>query len=135
MADTLYETMGGRLRIKAAVELFYAKVFADDNVRHFFEGVDVQGLHARQSMFVSMLLGGKIVYTGKDIRDAHAKPRMKGMTDAHFDTMLKHFHDALDEIQVQPDRVVEIMALLEGTRDAVLGRAPRQEAKPDAQLS
>ena len=128
MADTLYETIGGRLRIKAAVELFYAKVFADESVRHFFEDVDAQGLHARQSMFVSMLLGGKIVYTGKGIRDAHAKSRMRGMTDAHFDTMLGHFRAALDEIQVQPERVAEIMALLEGTRDAVLDRAPLQGA-------
>jgi hemoglobin len=127
MADTIYETIGGRLRIKAAVELFYEKVYADPSVRHFFEGVDLKGLHARQSMFVSMLLGGKIVYTGKDIREAHANSRMKGMTDAHFDTMLKHFRAALEEIEVQPDRVVKIMALLEGTRDAVLGRASRTD--------
>ena len=126
MADTLYETIGGRLRINAAVELFYAKVFADDSVRPFFEGVDVQGLYGRQSMFVSMLLGGKMVYTGKDLAQAHAGSRMKGMTDAHFDTLLKHFRAALNDIQIQPKRVVEIMALLEGTRDAVLGRAHRQ---------
>jgi len=125
MADTLYETIGGRLRINAAVELFYARVFADESVQSFFEGVDVQSMHARQSMFVSMLLGGKKVYTGKDLREAHANARMKGMTDAHFDTMLKHFRAALDDIQVPLDRVVEIMALLESTRDAVLGRAHR----------
>ena len=126
MADTLYETIGGRLRINAAVELFYAKVFADDSVRPFFEGVDVQGLYGRQSMFVSMLLGGKMVYTAQDLDQAHASSRLKGMTDAHFDTLLKHFRAALNDIQIQPRRVVEIMALLEGTRDAVLGRAHRQ---------
>ena len=126
MADTLYETIGGRLRINAAVESFYARVFADESVRSFFEGVDPQGLYARQSMFVSMLLGGKMVYSGKDLDRAHATSRMQGMTDTHFDTLLKHFRAALDDIQVQPERVVEIMALLEGTRDAVLGRAHRQ---------
>lgn len=127
MADTIYETIGGRLRIQAAVKLFYEKVFADPSVGHFFQGVDRDGLHARQSMFVSMLLGGKIVYTGKDISKAHASSRMQGMTDAHFDTMLKHFRAALEEIQVQPDRVVKIMVLLEGTRDAVLGRVSKQD--------
>ena len=128
MADTIYETIGGRLRIQAAVKLFYEKVFADPSVGHFFQGVDVQGLHARQSMFVSMLLGGKIVYTGKDIRAAHANSRMKGMTDAHFDILLKHFRDALVEIEILPDKIVKIMTLLEGTRDAVLGRATRADA-------
>ena len=127
MADTIYETIGGRLRIKAAVELFYAKVFADESVSHFFQGVDVKGLHARQSMFVSMLLGGKIVYTGKDIRTAHGNSRMKGMSDVHFDTILKHFRAALEEIQIEPDKVVKIMALLEGTRDFVLDRSPRKD--------
>ena len=122
MADTIYETIGGRLRIQAAVELFYKKVFADPAVRHFFEGVDVQGLHARQSMFVSMLLGGKIVYTGKDVSNAHANSRMKGMTDEHFSIMLRHFRAALEEIAVDGEKIVKIMALLEGTRDAVLGR-------------
>ena len=123
MADTLYETIGGSQRINKAVELFYAKVFADDSLRSFFEGVDAQGLYARQSMFVSMLVGGQKVYTGKNIALAHAGSRLKGMTDVHFDTMLDHFRDALTEIQVDPDRVDEIMTLLESTRDAVLGRS------------
>ena len=126
MSDILYDTIGGRVRINAAVELFYARVLADDSVRPFFDGVDVQGLYARQSMFVSMLLGGKVTYSGKDLGAAHAGSRLKGMTDAHFDTLLRHFRTALHDIQVDPDRVVDIMALLEGTRDAVLGRAPRK---------
>ena len=123
MSDTLYETIGGSQRINRAVELFYARVFADDSLRSFFEGVDVQGLHARQSMFVSMLVGGRKVYTGKNLTLAHAGSRLKGMTDVHFDAMLDHFRAALAEVQVAPNRVVEIMTLLEGTRNAVLGRS------------
>ena len=122
MADTLYDTIGGSRRINSAVELFYAKVFADDSLRTFFEGVDVKGLYARQSMFVSMLVGGQKVYSGKNLTLAHAGARLKGMSDVHFDTMLDHFRAALTEIQVAPDRVAEIMTLLEGTRDAVLSR-------------
>jgi truncated hemoglobin YjbI len=69
-----------------------------------------------------MLLGGQKVYTGKSIRLAHAGSRMKGMTDVHFNTMLDHFRAALTEMRVAPERVAEIMKLLEGTRDAVLSR-------------
>jgi truncated hemoglobin YjbI len=122
VADTLYDTIGGSRRINTAVELFYARVFADESLRPFFEGVDVKGLSARQSMFVSMLVGGQKVYTGKNLTLAHAGSRMKGMTDVHFDTMLIHFRAALTEIQVSPQRVAEIMTLLESTRDAVLSR-------------
>jgi truncated hemoglobin YjbI len=120
MAD-LYDTIGGSRRINTAVELFYARVLADESLRPFFEGVDVKGLSARQSMFISMLVGGRKVYTGKNLALAHAGSRMKGMTEAHFNTMLDHFRAALTELQVAPERVAEIMTRLEGTRDAVLG--------------
>jgi len=124
MADTLYEAIGGRLRIQAAVELFYAKVFADETLAHFFKGVDAQGLQARQGMFISMLLGGKAAYPGRHIREAHSSARLQGLTDVHFDGMINHFRDALNEIEVEPDRIADIMARIEGTRDAVLDRGP-----------
>jgi hemoglobin len=122
MADTIYETIGGRLRIQAGVKLFYDKVLADPAVKHFFADTDMDGLRAKQSMFVSMLVGGKVVYTGKKISDAHASARVAGMTDEHFDTILKHFRAALEEIGVEPEKVDKVMALLETTRNDVLGR-------------
>jgi len=120
MADTLYETIGGRLRIQAAIELFYQKVFADQSLRPFFEGVGMDHLRERQSMFVSMLLGGRIVYTGADIHTAHKQPRAMGLNGAHFNTFLKHFRAALEEVGVLPERMDQIMKLLEASRDTVL---------------
>jgi hemoglobin len=122
MADTLFETIGGRLKINAAVESFYKKVLADESLRPFFEGVGVDHLRARQSMFVSMLLGGKVVYTGKDIRAAHEQPRRMGMNESHFETFLNHFRAALEEVGVQYDRLDQIIKLLDQSRGAVLNR-------------
>ena len=122
MIDTLYETIGGRRTVWAAIESFYGRVLADITVRHFFESVDMEHLRARQSMFISMLLGGRIVYTGKDITAAHARSREQGLNDSHFDTILMHFRASLEEVGVQADRVEKIMVLLEGTRNAVLNR-------------
>jgi hemoglobin len=122
MADTLFDTIGGRLEINAAVEAFYRRVLADESLRPFFEGIGVDHLRARQSMFVSMLLGGKTVYTGKDIRAAHDQPRRMGMNESHFETFLNHFRAALEEIGVQGDRLERIIALLDQSRGAVLNR-------------
>ena len=122
MIDTLYETIGGRQKINAAVESFYAKVLADESLCPFFNGTQMEGLRAKQSMFLSMLLGGKIVYTGKDIGDAHAHPCRMGMTGAHFDSFLNHFRTALEEVGVRAEPLAKIMAQLEEKRDAVLGR-------------
>lgn len=60
----------------------------------FFETSDMAQLRARQGMFISMLLGGRVVYTGKDIRAAHAPAREQGLNDGHFDRFLRHYRDA-----------------------------------------
>lgn len=122
MVDSLYELIGGRRTIQAAVESFYRRVLADDSLCPFFDQVDMNHQHARQSMFLSMLLGGRIVYTGKDIRAAHATAREKGLTDSHFDVFLGHFRAALEEVGVQPDKLEKVMVHLEGTRKAVFNR-------------
>jgi hemoglobin len=120
--DTLYELVGGRPTIHAAIKSFYQRVLADPSLRHFFDQVDMDHQIALQSMFISMLLGGRIVYTGKDVRVAHAGARERGLNDSHFDKFLKHFREALEEVGVQPDKLEKAITLLEGMRKAVLDR-------------
>jgi len=77
-------------------------------------------LHARQSMFISMLLGGRVVYTGKNIHEAHALSRSHGLNDKHFGLFLKHFREALEEVGVNAEKAEKIIKLLESRREAVL---------------
>ena len=37
---SLYEQLGGEAAMDAAVGIFYAKVLADDRIKHFFDGVE-----------------------------------------------------------------------------------------------
>jgi hemoglobin len=120
MIDELYELIGGRRTVWAATEAFYRRVLDDDALRPFFLTSDMAQLRARQSMFISMLLGGKIVYTGRGIAEAHEKARGEGLNDGHFDRFLKHFRDALEEVGVQADKVEKAAKLLESKRDTVL---------------
>jgi hemoglobin len=120
MIDDLYDLIGGKRTIWAATESFYEKVLADDSLRHFFKRTDISHLRSRQSMFLSMLLGGRVVYTGKEIHATHAWVRNHGLNDAHFDTFLKHFRAALEEVGVKAEKVEKVIKLLESKRDAVL---------------
>ena len=122
MIDQLYDLIGRRPTIAAATESFYRRVLEDETLRHFFDSADMAHLREGQSMFISMLLGGRIVYTGKKIDAAHAGARFKGLTDKHFDRFLIHFRAALAEVGVKPDKAEKVMPLLEAQRDAVLGR-------------
>ena len=71
-------------------------------------------------MFVSMLLGGRIVYTGADIAAAHARAREQGLNDGHFDRFLRHFREALVEVGVETDKADKVLKLLESRRSVVL---------------
>ena len=118
MIDDLYELIGGRRTVWAATERFYEKVMEDESLRHFFTRTDMAHLRSRQSMFISMLLGG--LYTGMDIHDAHVRARSHGLNDAHFDAFLKHFRAALEEVGVKAEKADKVMKLLESRRKEVL---------------
>ena len=120
MIDALYDLIGGRNTIWAATESFYKRVLADDSLRHFFKRTDMAHLQSRQSMFLSMLLGGRVVYSGKDIHETHAWVRNHGLNDANYDTFLNHFRAALEEVGVSAEKVKKVIELLETRRDAVL---------------
>src|ERR1700726_631198 len=102
--DELYDLIGGKRTVWAATESFYGRVLADDTLRPFFKSTDMAQLRARQSMFISMLLGGRIVYTGKDIHVAHAHAREQGLNAEHFDRFLRHFREALNEVGVEAQK-------------------------------
>lgn len=120
MIDALYDLIGGRHAIWAATESFYKRVLADDSLRHFFKRTDMAHLQSRQSMFLSMLLGGRVVYTGKDIHDTHAWARNHGLNDANFDTFLNHFRSALEEVGVKAEKAEKVIELLETKRNDIL---------------
>jgi len=118
--DELYDLIGGKRTVWAATEAFYRRVFADDTLRPFFKSTDMAQLRSRQSMFISMLLGGRVVYTGKDIHAAHAHAREQGLNDGHFDRFLGHYREALNEVGVEAQKVEKVTKLLESKRNAVL---------------
>lgn len=118
--DALYDLIGGKQAIWAATESFYKRVLADDSLRQFFKRTDMAHLQSRQSMFLSMLLGGRVVYTGKDIHEAHVWARNHGLSDANYDAFLHHFRAALEEVGVNSEKAAKVIELLETRRDAVL---------------
>jgi hemoglobin len=119
MIEDLFKLIGGRSTITAATVCFYNKVLQDENLRHFFQGVDMAHLRSRQAMFVSMLLAGT-VYTGRNIHDVHAPSRHHGLNDEHFNVFLNHFRAALEEVGVKAENAEIIRKRLESQRRNVL---------------
>ena len=122
MIDKLYDKIGGSATINKLVQIFYDRVLADPRLSPFFQQTDMAALRAQQAMFISMLLGGSRSFNGRDLTTAHTVARAQGLNDAHFDALLEHFRESLPQVGVAEDYVREILVLLEGTRNAVLGR-------------
>ena len=122
MKIDMYEAIGGRQKLNAAVRIFYENVLKDPALRGFFNGANMDGLRAKQVMFLSMLLGGGKGLDRPDIHGAHAKSRTAGLTSAHFEAFIAHFRTTLEEIGVQAEIVAKIMRDLEATRREVLDR-------------
>ena len=122
MIDRLYEKIGGSETIRELVQLFYDRVLADPRLAPFFQHTDTAALRAQQAMFITMLLGRSRSFSGRDLTTAHAGARAQGLNDEHFDALLGHFETSLQELDVAEDYTREVVALLETTRNAVLGR-------------
>lgn len=122
MGKTLYEEIGGAAAIDVAVGAFYRKVLTDPAVSHFFEGVDRRSLSAKQKAFLALVMGGPNAYEGKDMRAAHAHLVKRGLTDRHFDTVVKHLRDTLEELRFPVGAAAQILAAAGSIRNEVLGR-------------
>jgi hemoglobin len=123
MSDLLYEKVGGAGTIREIVRIFYDRVMADPRLAQFFPRTDMDSLRAKQVMFLTMLLGRTQTFAGQDLTAAHAGARAQGMTDEHFTALLDHLEFAMHELEVAEDYVREVIARLETTRSAVLGRS------------
>lgn len=121
---TLYERIGGTAAVKAAVDIFYDKVLADDRIAHFFDGVDMQKQIGKQRAFLVMAFGGPNTYTGDDMRRGHAALVARGLNDGHFDAVVENLAATLRELGVGAGEIAEVAAVAESVRDDVLGREP-----------
>jgi hemoglobin len=117
---SVYEQLGGSGGVDAAVDIFYRKMLTDDRVSHFFEGIDMEAQAAKQKGFLTMVLGGPHNYSGRSMREAHA--RLAGLSDAHVDIVIGHLGDTLRELGVPDALIAEVAAVADSVRGDVLNR-------------
>lgn len=121
MSDSVFEKIGGAGAVNAAVDIFYAKVLADDTISDFFTGTNMNVQRIKQKAFLTMAFGGPNNYTGADLRTAHAPLVAKGLNEAHFGAVAGHLQATLEELEVAPELIEQAMAIAASTHDDVLG--------------
>ena len=72
MKPTMYDEVGGEAAVRGLVGDFYQRVFADPDLRPFFDDAHRERLEHMQFEFFSAALGGPIEYSGTTLRETHA---------------------------------------------------------------
>ncbi len=120
--STLYEKIGGKDAVNAAVDLFYNKVLSDERVNSFFENISMKEQRRKQVMFFTYAFGGLQNYSGSSMREVHKKLVDKGLDDSHFDAIMENLGATLVELNIPEELILEAAGIAESTRTDVLNR-------------
>ena len=114
---SLYDAIGGRASLVAAVDDFYGRLLADPVLGPLFP----RGAGPRHRAYVITILGealgGPERYRGPDLAAAH---RGLGISDAHFDRAAVHLYATLDALSVPRHLADHIVGIVAGLRPAVV---------------
>jgi len=113
----VYQAIGGRAAVAAAVEGLYGRILADPVLSRFFP----RGVAAKHRAYVVTVLGeaigGPERYRGPDLAKAH---RGLGITDADFDRTARHLAATLDSLGVPGHLADYIVGIVAGLQPAVV---------------
>lgn len=109
---TVYQAIGGRAALTAAVDGLYGRLLADPQLATFFP----RGVSDRHRQYVvtilAQALGGPERYHGPDLAGTHSS---LGISDASFDAVAEHLSVVLSNLAVPAhlaDQVIEAVASL-----------------------
>ncbi len=122
MGESIYDRIGGRDAVLAAVDIFYQKVLSDESINGFFASTDMDRQRGKMISFLTVAFGGPERASGPSMREAHAPLVEKGLNDQHIDAVAGHLADTLNELGVPAELSGEVLELVGSLRDEVLGR-------------
>jgi hemoglobin len=113
----LYQAVGGRPALVAAVDGLYGRLLADPELAPLFpRGVGER--HRRYVVtFLAEALGGPHPYRGPGLPESH---RGLGITGAHFERTAAHLAATLDELGVPAGLAGQVVAAVAGLRPAIV---------------
>jgi truncated hemoglobin YjbI len=109
----LFQEIGGRDTLVRVHHFLYEKIYAHPWLKQFFTQSPRAHQEAQQTDFMTRVLGGPRVYSGRLPRDAH--PHLF-ITDEVFDIRHDLLRQALKDAQVRPDIAETWLRLDEGFR-------------------
>jgi hemoglobin len=108
-AMSAYERIGGAPAVIEAVDRFYRRLLADDELSHFFTGTDLPQLKRHQVALISQVLDGPKAYAGRELAEAH---RGMDIATGQYKAVGAHLTAVLEELEVPPDIIESVEQVL-----------------------
>jgi hemoglobin len=132
--ETLLKRLGGVTVLAAAIDEFYFRLLADDNLTIFFQNIDLSWLKNHQKNFLMSALSGSVDVESavKHIRRAHSRLFDKGLNEKHFDMVASHLVQTLKDMGVEQNLVNEVAAVVGPLRPAFYAAGKKVSSPPEA---
>ena len=118
--DSLYKRLGGYDAIAAVTDDFIGRLATDPSLGKFFVGLSTDSKQrVRQHVvdFLCLATGGPCVYKGRDMKTTHAG---LGITNADWDTGVKHLVASLDKFKVPAKEKDDLLAAASGLKKDIV---------------
>jgi len=109
MERSLYERLGGMESIVGVVEDFRDRVAEDARINQKFARTDLDRLRKMLIDQVCEVAGGPCIYTGRNMKDAHAGMKV---TNGEFDALVEDLVATLNHFKVGKTEQAEILGVL-----------------------
>ena len=118
-ADTLYQRLGGYDAIQAVVDQMIANIAGDHRINKYFAHADIPRLRHMLADQICAATGGLCIYTGKDMKSAHAGMHIKSRD---FNALVQDLGMALNKYKVPAKEQHELVAILAPLKGDIVGR-------------
>ena len=116
---SLYDRLGGYGAISAVVDDFVGNVAADKRINKFFANANVPRLKARLVEQLCQASGGPCIYSGADMKTAHAG---MGVRNRDFNALVQDLGKSLNKFKVPKAEQKEIASVLLPMRKDIVTR-------------
>jgi len=121
-APTLYKRLGGYDALAAVTDDFLGRLASDQQFGRFFVGHSADSIKRIRQLIVDQLCaatGGPCVYTGRDMKTAHAG---LGITDKDWDGSVKLLVATLDKFSVPAKEKEEVLGAIGGLKKDIVDK-------------
>jgi hemoglobin len=113
---TLFERLGGEAALRAIIDDFVERIFADVMIGYFFSKADKARVKAKEYEFAARHLGLDVPYTGTPLPAAHARHDIRG---GHFMRRLQILKETLEKHGAPPEVIEHWLSHTEQMRAAI----------------